>query len=102
MAKELIAMILAGGKGTRLYELTRKDAKPAVHFGGKYRIIDYALSNCAHSGIDTVGVLAQYESISLSRYIGNGEKWGLNGIRSSTVTIAPRQTDSGSNIHAVY
>ena len=57
MAKELIAMILAGGKGTRLYELTRKDAKPAVHFGGKYRIIDYALSNCAHSGIDTVGVL---------------------------------------------
>ncbi len=97
MAKELIAMILAGGKGTRLYELTRKDAKPAVHFGGKYRIIDYALSNCAHSGIDTVGVLAQYESISLSRYIGNGEKWGLNGIRSSTVTIAPRQTDSGSN-----
>ncbi|OQC11384.1 MAG: Glucose-1-phosphate adenylyltransferase [Tenericutes bacterium ADurb.Bin087] len=90
-------MILAGGKGTRLYELTRKDAKPAVHFGGKYRIIDYALSNCAHSGIDTVGVLAQYESISLSRYIGNGEKWGLNGIRSSTVTIAPRQTDSGSN-----
>lgn len=97
MAKELIAMILAGGKGTRLYELTRKDAKPAVHFGGKYRIIDYALSNCAHSGIDTVGVLVQYESISLSRYIGNGEKWGLNGIRSSTVTIAPRQTDSGSN-----
>ena len=97
MAKELIAMILAGGKGTRLYELTRKDAKPAVHFGGKYRIIDYALSNCAHSGLDTVGVLAQYESISLSRYIGNGEKWGLNGVRSNTVTIPPRQTESGSN-----
>ena len=97
MGKELVAMILAGGKGTRLYELTRKDAKPAVHFGGKYRIIDYPLSNCAHSGIDTVGVVTQYESISLSRYIGNGEKWGLNGVRSSTVAIPPRQTESGSN-----
>ncbi len=97
MAKELVAIILAGGKGTRLYELTKKDAKPAVPFGGKYRIIDYALSNCAHSGIDTVGVVTQYESISLSRYIGNGEKWGLNGVRSSTVTIPPRQTESGSN-----
>ncbi len=97
MGKELVAMILAGGKGTRLYELTKKDAKPAVHFGGKYRIIDYALSNCAHSNIDTVGVLTQYESISLSRYIGNGEKWGLNGVRSSTVAIPPRQTETGSN-----
>lgn len=97
MAKQLIAMILAGGKGTRLYDLTRKDAKPAVHFGGKYRIIDYPLSNCAHSGIDTVGVVTQYESISLSRYIGNGEKWGLNGVRSSTVAIPPRQTEIGSN-----
>lgn len=97
MGKELVAMILAGGKGTRLYELTRKDAKPAVHFGGKYRIIDYPLSNCAHSGIDTVGVVTQYESISLSRYIGNGEKWGLNGVRSSTVAIPPRQTETGSN-----
>ena len=97
MGKELVAMILAGGKGTRLYDLTKKDAKPAVHFGGKYRIIDYALSNCAHSKIDTVGVLTQYESISLSRYIGNGEKWGLNGVRSSTVAIPPRQTETGSN-----
>jgi len=97
MSKQLVAMILAGGKGTRLYELTRKDAKPAVHFGGKYRIIDYPLSNCAHSGIDTVGVVTQYESINLSRYIGNGEKWGLNGVRSSTVAIPPRQTESGSN-----
>lgn len=97
MGKEIVAMILAGGKGTRLYQLTRKDAKPAVHFGGKYRIIDYPLSNCAHSGIDTVGVVTQYESISLSSYIGNGEKWGLNGVRSSTVAIPPRQTEEGSN-----
>ncbi len=97
MAKKLVALILAGGKGTRLYELTSKDAKPAVHFGGKYRIIDYPLSNCAHSGINTVGVVTQYESINLSKYIGNGEKWGLNGVRSTTVNLPPRQTEEGSN-----
>ncbi|HZJ89405.1 MAG TPA: glucose-1-phosphate adenylyltransferase [Bacilli bacterium] len=97
MAKQLVAMILAGGKGTRLYELTTKDAKPAVHFGGKYRIIDYPLSNCAHSGINTVGVVTQYESTSLNKYIGNGEKWGLNGVRSTTINLPPRQTEEGSN-----
>ena len=80
MEKEFVAMLLAGGKGTRLESLTKKIAKPAVNFGGKYRIIDFPLSNCANSGIDTVGVLTQYEAILLNTYIGNGEKWGLNGI----------------------
>jgi len=95
MGKKIVAMILAGGKGTRLHELTEKVAKPAVSFGGKYRIIDFPLSNCANSGINTVGVLTQYESVLLDEYIGNGEKWGLNGVRSITTTLAPRQTDKG-------
>lgn len=95
MAKQLIAMILAGGKGTRLYQLTRQDAKPAVSFGGKYKIIDFPLSNCANSGIYTVGVVTQYESINLSTYIGNGEKWGLNGVGSHAVVLPPRQTEEG-------
>ncbi|MGI6644381.1 MAG: glucose-1-phosphate adenylyltransferase [Bacilli bacterium] len=97
MKKQLVAMILAGGKGTRLYELTKKNAKPAVFFGGRYRIIDFPLSNCSNSGINTVGILTQYESIDLASYIGNGEKWGLNGVRSTTVAIAPKQTEKGSN-----
>ena len=95
MAKQLIAMILAGGKGTRLYQLTRQDAKPAVSFGGKYKIIDFPLSNCANSGINTVGVVTQYESINLSTYIGNGEKWGLNGVGSHAVVLPPPQTEEG-------
>jgi glucose-1-phosphate adenylyltransferase len=96
LEKELVAMLLAGGKGTRLETLTKKIAKPAVSFGGKYRIIDFPLSNCANSGIDTVGVLTQYESILLNTYIGNGEKWGLNGIHSLTATLPPRQTEEGN------
>lgn len=95
MSKKLVAMILAGGKGTRLEALTEKNAKPAVNFGGKYRIIDFPLSNCANSGISTVGVLTQYESVLLDHYIGNGEKWGLNGVRSLTTSLAPRQTEKG-------
>lgn len=95
MNKRIVAMILAGGKGTRLESLTRKIAKPAVSYGGKYRIIDFPLSNCANSGIDTVGVLTQYESVALDTYIGNGEKWGLNGVRSLTTTLHPRQTEEG-------
>ncbi|MCR5333149.1 MAG: glucose-1-phosphate adenylyltransferase [Bacilli bacterium] len=91
----MVAMILAGGKGTRLEALTKKIAKPAVSFGAKYRIIDFPLSNCANSGIRTVGVLMQYESVGLEQYIGNGEKWGLNGVRSLTTTLTPRQTDEG-------
>ncbi len=95
MKKDIVAMILAGGKGTRLSELTNKLAKPAVFFGGKYRLIDFPLSVCTNSGIDSVGVVTQYESNVLARYIGNGEKWGLNGVRSVTATLTPIQTESG-------
>lgn len=95
MSEKMVAMILAGGKGTRLKALTKKIAKPAVSFGAKYRIIDFPLSNCANSGIHMVGVLMQYESVVLDQYIGNGEKWGLNGARSLTTTLTPRQTEEG-------
>lgn len=95
MGSKVVAMILAGGKGTRLEALTKKIAKPAVSFGAKYRIIDFPLSNCANSNITTVGVLTQYESVALEQYIANGEKWGLNGVRSLTTTLAPRQTEQG-------
>ena len=78
MAKEMIAMILAGGQGSRLYALTQKLAKPAVPFGGKYRIIDFPLTNCAQSGIDTVGILTQYKPLELNTYIGNGQAWDLD------------------------
>ncbi len=76
--KECIAMLLAGGQGSRLLALTNKTAKPAVPFGGKYRIIDFPLSNCVNSGIDTVGILTQYQPLELNHYIGNGQPWGLN------------------------
>ena len=88
MSKEIVAMILAGGRGTRLEALTAKVAKPAVYFGGKYRIIDFPLSNCANSGIDVVGVLTQYESVLLGQYVGAGSKWGLDG-NNSTAAILP-------------
>ena len=97
MSYNVVAMILAGGKGTRLGLLTKKMAKPAVSFAAKYRIIDFPLSNCANSGINTVGVLTQYESTILDSYIGNGEKWGFNGVHSLVTSIAPRQTDEGAN-----
>lgn len=97
MANKVVAMILAGGKGTRLEALTKKNAKPAVSFGAKYRIIDFPLSNCANSGINNVGVLVQYESTLLDNYLGNGKKWGLNGIHSIMATLAPRQTEEGAN-----
>ena len=71
-------MLLAGGQGSRLYVLTKDTAKPAVPFGGKYRIIDFPLSNCVNSGIDTVGVLTQYQPLELNDYIGNGQPWDLN------------------------
>ena len=76
--KQMIAMILAGGQGSRLGILTQKIAKPAVPFGGKYRIIDFTLSNCTNSGIDTVGVLTQYMPLELNAYIGNGQPWDLD------------------------
>ncbi len=94
---KMVAMLLAGGKGTRLRSLTKKLAKPAVFFGGKYRIIDFPLSNCANSGIDTVGVLTQYESTALNTYISNGSNWGIDGNKSLTVTLAPRQTEEGAS-----
>lgn len=97
MNEKVVAMILAGGKGTRLFALTKKTAKPAVSFAAKYRIIDFPLSNCANSGINIVGVLTQYESTELDTYIGNGEKWGLNGVHSLMTSLAPRQTEEGAN-----
>ena len=97
MSYNVVAMILAGGKGTRLGLLTKKMAKPAVSFAAKYRIIDFPLSNCANSGINTVGVLTQYEPTLLDSYIGNGEKWGFNGVHALLTSIAPRQTDEGAN-----
>ena len=91
MGREIVAMILAGGRGTRLEALTAKVAKPAVHFGGKYRIIDFSLSNCANSGIDIVGVLTQYESVLLGTYVGAGTKWGLDGKQSLAAILPARE-----------
>lgn len=91
MGKEIVAMILAGGRGIRLKELTAKVAKPAVYFGGKYRIIDFPLSNCANSGIDVVGVLTQYESVLLGTYVGSGTKWGLDGNNSLAAILPARE-----------
>lgn len=91
MGREIVAMILAGGRGTRLEALTAKVAKPAVHFGGKYRIIDFPLSNCANSGIDIVGVLTQYESVLLGTYVGAGTKWGLYGKQSLAAILPARE-----------
>ena len=97
MENKVVAMILAGGKGTRLQSLTKKNAKPAVSFAAKYRIIDFPISNCANSGINTIGVLTQYESTLLDSYIGNGDKWGLNGVHCIMTSLAPRQTEEGAN-----
>lgn len=91
MKKEMVAMILAGGRGTRLEALTAKVAKPAVHFGGKYRIIDFPLSNCTNSNIDIVGVLTQYESVLLGSYVGAGSKWGLDGSTSLAAILPARE-----------
>ena len=87
--KRVIAMLLAGGQGSRLKVLTEKTAKPAVPFGGKYRIIDFPLSNCVNSGIDTVGILTQYQPLELNEYIGNGQPWGLNKTHSCAQVLPP-------------
>ncbi len=89
----MVAMILAGGRGSRLFDLTKKVAKPAVHFGGKYRIIDFALSNCANSHISTVGVLVQYESILLSSYSARSSTWGLDSNGGGVYVLSPREKD---------
>ena len=89
--KKCIAMLLAGGQGSRLYALTERTAKPAVGFGGKYKIIDFPLSNCVHSGIDTVGVLTQYQPLALNEYIGNGAPWDLDRVRGGLSVLPPYQ-----------
>ena len=94
--KECIAMLLAGGQGSRLYDLTKQTAKPAVTFGGKYKIIDFPLSNCINSGIDTVGVLTQYQPLALNEYIGKGEPWDLDRARGGLSVLPPYQGNKAS------
>ena len=95
--KECVAMLLAGGQGSRLYTLTEKTAKPAVQFGGKYRIIDFPMSNCVNSGIYTVGVLTQYQPLVLNEYIGNGEPWDLDRVASGVRVLPPYQGSNGAD-----
>ncbi len=98
--KEIVAMLLAGGQGSRLYALTQDMAKPAVPYGGKYRIIDFPLSNCINSGIDTVGVLTQYQPLVLSEYIGNGQPWDLDRAFGGVHVLPPYETASGKSWYA--
>ncbi len=91
MQNNMVAMILAGGRGSRLHDLTNKVAKPAVSYGGKYRIVDFPLSNCANSGIDVVGVLTQYESVLLNSYVAAGRRWGLDAKGSGVFVLPPRE-----------
>ncbi|MBE6902255.1 MAG: glucose-1-phosphate adenylyltransferase [Ruminococcaceae bacterium] len=93
--KECVAMLLAGGQGSRLYALTQDMAKPAVPYGGKYRIIDFPLSNCVNSGIDTVGVLTQYQPLVLNEYIGNGQPWGLDTAHGGVHVLPPYESAAG-------
>lgn len=107
MKNEMLALILAGGQGTRLGKLTQSIAKPAVQFGGRYRIIDFALSNCANSGINNVGVITQYQPLALNSHIGNGSSWGLDGIDSGATILQPYSATEGNRwflgtSHAIY
>lgn len=107
MKTEIAAMILAGGQGTRLGKLTKGIAKPAVPFGGRYRIIDFTLSNCANSGINQVGVVTQYQPLILNSHIGNGASWGLDGINSGATILQPYASTEGTKwfegtAHAIY
>lgn len=97
MKKECVAMLLAGGQGSRLYVLTGDMAKPAVPFGGKFRIIDFPLSNCTNSGIDTVGVLTQYRPLELNSYIGNGQPWELDRMQGGVHILPPYQSATGAS-----
>lgn len=94
--KECLAMVLAGGQGSRLMVLTESTAKPAVPFGGKYRLIDFPLSNCVNSGIDTVGILTQYQPLQLNEYIGNGSPWGLNSTNGGIHVLSPYSKSASS------
>ena len=96
MKKECVAMLLAGGQGSRLYVLTGSMAKPAVPFGGKFRIIDFPLSNCTNSGIDTVGVLTQYRPLELNTYIGSGQPWELDRVNGGVHILPPYQSAGGA------
>ena len=98
--KECIAMLLAGGQGSRLGALTQKIAKPAVSFGGKFRIIDFSLSNCSNSGIDTVGVLTQYRPYLLHAYVGSGEAWDLDSRDGGVSILPPYETQTGGAWYA--
>ncbi|HEO0034173.1 TPA: glucose-1-phosphate adenylyltransferase [Streptococcus agalactiae] len=107
MKNEMLALILAGGQGTRLGKLTQSIAKPAVQFGGRYRIIDFVLSNCANSGINNVGVITQYQPLELNTHIGNGSSWGLDGIDSGVTVLQPYSATEGNRwfqgtSHAIY
>ncbi|HEN6339006.1 TPA: glucose-1-phosphate adenylyltransferase [Streptococcus agalactiae] len=107
MKNEMLALILAGGQGTRLGKLTQSIAKPAVQFGGRYRIIDFALSNCANSGINNVGVITQYQPLELNTHIGNVSSWGLDGIDSGVTVLQPYSATEGNRwfqgtSHAIY
>ena len=95
--QECVAMLLAGGQGSRLYALTRKIAKPAVPYGGKYRIIDFPLSNCVNSGIETVGVLTQYQPLELNDYIGSGQPWDLDRMNAGVHVLPPYQRNQGAD-----
>ena len=106
--KRCVAMLLAGGQGSRLKVLTENTAKPAVPFGGKYRIIDFPLSNCVNSGIDTVGILTQYQPLELNEYIGNGQPWGMNKPQSTAMVLPPYERNDKKSgwykgtAHAIY
>lgn len=107
MKNKMLGMILAGGKGTRLGKLTQNQAKPAVPFGGRYRIIDFTLSNCVNSGVRDVGIITQYQPLTLNNHIGNGASWGLDGLNSSATILQPYTDSRGSKwfegtAHAIY